>query len=420
MKNKLNMKETINTLIKKLRESNIAKQFAGLMVFIVLTIGTLYGLVECFDRLGWDVLGGISKPITVFFLIVSVVALVWIIIKMALADKKSETIDADVAAKKQDDSIIELLKDTVKLNHFREVIQIGAALRQSTCLKNRNDLRIKIGEYVCIAARECGDVNSEAIALIEDIGNTYLDHGDVENAISRIRSGIELVEGHIRELEGCEPIDETKINDARFIAVRGHRNMANCYSKKNDVYNANSHINSADSHINQLTNEEIKLEVLADLEYSKSKVCRAVSDWNNAIKHLTKSIEHYDELCRSYDSEENKEKRTDSTIKNLRELADLCHIVGKHRDADYYLKLGTERALNNLDYDNYVRMRVIQANAALQYYSDSFKAQFAMEQAGKYIQWVDSKSTIVLYNNALEMMGKQDEQKSNHQGSEED
>ena len=370
------------------------KPFGIFSASFVVLFGAPYAFLEVFDFLDLDPILYIQKNKgLIYLLLITICALISTILQIrsnhALEIQKLKD---DILETQKGESIVEIIRQSSKLGHHNDVIHLGSALRQSTCLKNKNTLKIQIGHLVLEAARQCEDIENEAIAQIEDIGNTHLENGNVDKAIEHISAGIELISEKINGLE-----DGIEADLAYFIAIRGYRNLANCYSLKANETSARQNLNKAKILTANIKENALLLQIQGDLEYAESKISRITANWTHAVEHLNNSIQYYDELCQNFSSPANERKRRESTTKNYRELGDLHFKLNKITAARKALKQGFDNATKNLDYENLVSISLLKATIAKETEPDGEGASLAMQDAEQYIRFVDSPKILKKY-----------------------
>lgn len=321
------------------------------------------------------------------FLIYLVLVVIFALASFIISRKKEDTAEENDQGKSN--PIEEIIRHAWDLGHYKSIILLGDALRQSNCIKNKNNLKLFIGKYVAESAQKIGDVASEATALIEDLGNTYLENREVRKASQSIEKGIKAIErvigGGSRDV--CQ-------DGAYYIAIRGYRNLANSYALNEDKVAAETQLTIARQYTTKMVDEALKLQSLGDIEYSESKISRISADWNGAIGHLNASIEYYDQLCELYPSEENEKKREESTTKNYRELGYLyleTNARSQARDAvDHALKY----AEKNKDYENLVLIYLCKAKLEKKEDPNGTGVSIALSEAEKYAGFVDASSVL--------------------------
>lgn len=383
----ISVRNRIRTVIDKLRKSPMG---VFSLSFSTMFLG-FHGVLEVFERFKIDLLTCFQESTFIIYLfIVIILALIGIIGQMiftnALPQQNTECTNKEQT---NSDSIVEIVRHSFELGHHKDVILLGSALRQSTCLKNKNSIKIQIGHFVLEAARYCGDIETEAIALIEDIGNTHLENGEAPKAIEYISMGLEAITDKIAVLA-----DDCITDSVYYIAIRGYRNLANCYSFNGKENEARQQLTTATTLANKINDQALKLQVMGDLEYAESKVSRITSNWKHTIKHLNKSVDFYDELCKRFPSPENERKRIESTTKNYRELGDAFFNINNYKSARKALQRGFDYATKNLDYENLVSICLLKATIANKTEPEGEGSSLAMSEAEKYIRFVDSPKIL--------------------------
>lgn len=405
------MEVKIHMNIKNKIVSNILVYIKNPMIGIVGIAGSLFSIIEMFEYFGFDFLGIFNNSYIDFFMIVIILYLIGLLLNEKINDEKPNAVDnKQVLLTRNGDSILELLARTMKMARYKEVVQIGEALRKSSCLKNDHTLRIDIGCHVQVAANQCGDMNQEAIALIDDIGNTYLQDGHVKKAIENINKGINIIK---KKIDSSTANNEQDLDEVYYIAVRGYRNLANCYSKNKKIEDATRYIDEACAYIEKISDEEIKLRANGTIEYAKGKKSRTDKKIEDAICHIEKSIEYFNALCIYKDTEDNRAIRNESVIKNYRELGDLYRNVKNIDKAQENLNVGYAIAKEYDDHDNCVTICLIQAEIAMGYTSkhtnkntsndplSGVKAKDAISRAELSLRYIDTQRILDHYERVV-------------------
>ena len=384
----------INRKIQKLRESLLGV-FVASFATMFLAFHTLWQVFMSFNI---NLLAYIPRSdLSIYIFIVILLALTATILQMLSTNKLPQENKEQINS----DSIVQLTRHSLVLGHDKDVILLGSALRQSACLKNKNNTKIQIGHCVLEAARNCNDIEAEATALIEDIGNTHLENGNAKEAIKHIEKGLSVIKEKI-------PVEsnDCAADSVYYIAIRGYRNLANCYSYEKNKDAANEQLAIAKVLKDKIHDKALKLQVMGDLEYAESKISKITSNWQDTIKHLEDSIAYYDKLCEHDDSPENERKRMESTTKNYRELGEAYAMINEPYKARTALKQGSKYATKNLDYENLVSICLLKAMIASETEPDGEGVSLAIKDAEKHIQYVDSPKIIAKFEKTKKKLSK--------------
>ena len=201
----------------------------------------------------------------------------------SLLQEKDQLLAQTKTAQKKSDSIMDMLTYANDNKQYSEVIKIGTSVSDVLWSTSRKELRIKVGTMVAAAAFEVAAMSTNetdidyanrirAKTLIEDIGNTKmcLHENNISDAIIAIQDGLELAREHSYFYE----------------AVRGYRNLANCYAlkaricKKNqqcgqakeELVHAQENVMCAEEIIPSISDENKQAEAHFDVEYAKAKI----------------------------------------------------------------------------------------------------------------------------------------------------
>lgn len=319
--------------------------------------------------------------LVVFYAVAAIlITLVRVIIVLAGNLAESRNLAGELVG--NEDSILSMMKDAESNSRWGEIIKLGNALSEFLWYTSRKKLRVEIGHFVEVAARQSNDTETLARTLIEDLGNTIMTLGDVNQGLTYIKQGI-----NVAEASGHD-----------YLVFRGYRNLANCYSFKKETPNATAALIAAQAAADRLPDERQRIEALGALEYSRCKVFESTGDYAQAIAALDAAVLHYADLRDRYPS--TARSNHDRMVKVYREKA----VV--------YLKMNTETARDlayeacqtglNLaqaaqNYENIVRCSCIMAKLLLD--KDAVPAaEGVMNIAAKNIAKVDQPALLDEFN----------------------
>lgn len=407
--------KSCSSIFRRMKPSSLKKVLMGMGITVTTLIlafirhfNDILGFINNFDARGIDILKPIRESdLIIILLLTSIVCLFAAYLK---ARKGQNTEKPFQSRSSINDSIIDLLDRSMGLKQYNYVVQLGTLLRRAPFLKSNNELRIKIGQTLLVAYREVKDRNNEAATLIEDIGNTFLENDNVEAAIQNIQHGINVINKQCEKL----PLNSDALDDALYILIRGHRNLANCYSyraskdssnKETYKTHATNELKIADDLIASIHSDEKKLPIEGDLLYARNKLDQITDNWDDAISHVKKSIEKYNKLCDSFPSAENERKRNNSTTKNYRELGILYLAKKDYQNACDSLLLGLEHADLTKDYENRVLVNLTFCKAEATFNPAGEEAKHYFQQATQDLPLVDSKKVHTEYEAVKQEFG---------------
>ncbi len=233
-----------------------------------------------------------------------------------------------------------MMKDAESNSRWAEIIKLGTALSEVLWYTSRKRLRVEVGHFLEVAARQTDDYETLARTLIEDLGNTIMGLGDVGQGISYIKQGIKVAEEH----------------SLNYLVSRGYRNLANCYSFKGDTGNARRALTSAIAAAQQVQSSREKLEAIGAIEYAESKVAYTDDKYQEAIDHLDAAVQAYSDLAQQFP--ETSQTNKDRLVKIYREKGVIYLKMGtpETRDRAYAsCQAGLRLAQAAQNYDNIVR-----------------------------------------------------------------
>lgn len=364
----------IPTISPWYRDSKFMK---ALGVTFGTSLGGLFVLYETLDLFKITLPDWTSHPYIVFLLLSLHVCFLRVISGLsaniiARANAQGEPVP---------DSILQILHDAESNSRWNEIVKLGTALTEFLWYTSRKKLRIEVGHIVAMAARQANDSLAEARTLIEDLGNTIMTLGDVDQGISYINRGIKIAEDH----------------GYSFLACRGYRNLANCYSYKGDSTNAIAALTRATDYAQSLTDASSRLDALGAIEYANCKAFEVQKQYADALKALDRAVDYYEQL----------EQLDPSTA-----AANQDRLVKVYRERSVvYLQMGTDDSIdraadacqtalqlahNSQSFENVVRCCCILGRIYL--HQDAISAaEGVMSIAAKNVAHIDSPKILDEY-----------------------
>lgn len=346
--------------------------------------GTLGGLLLLYQGLEWF---GVTLPFDMatsapFFLLVAIIlTLIRIIDRLAVenAALRNRPQDVPVVAP---DSILQMMKDAESNSRWGEIIKLGNALSEVLWYTSRKRLRIEVGHFLELAARQTGDMETLARTLIEDLGNTIMGMGDPVQGIAYITQGIKIAED----------------NDLHALSARGYRNLANSHSLRGDTRSAAEALVRAHQFADKLPNDKEKLEALGSISYAESKIHRENGDYPKALASLDHAIQNYTELQEAYPNTAASNK--DRLVKIFREKGVLYLKMSSPDSQDQAyenFQAGLKIAQETQNHDNIVRCCSLMAQILVGKGAVP-AAEGLMNIAAQSISRIDSPGVLDEYN----------------------
>lgn len=400
---------SFSSFVKQTVRHFTKKEFIAILGSLLTLSATVVGLLSDLESINIHIVELICQSqLSVFCLLALIGFLVVLLIVFCKNDNSEKHV---IGTKNFNESIILLLDHSTRFEEYHYVIQLGTLLRQSPFIKSDNELRIKIGQTLAFAYHNLADRINEATTYIEDIGNSYLESGDVSAAIDNIQHGIEVVTKQCQKL----PPKSDSLDDALYIQIRGYRNLANCYSyrakntpqsKESDKRLATVAIENAEKLVTQIQSEEKKLAIIGDLYYAQSKISQISKNWDNAIVHVQTSIDSYEKLRKQFSSDANKRKCNESVIKNYRELGNLYLQKEEYQEARDNLLIGLEKAKQLKDYENQVLIYLLYCRIEMATDPNGQQAKHFFDLADEVLLLVDSKKVYQEYYNVKKVFNR--------------
>lgn len=347
-------------------------------------IGTLGGLLLLYqglDRFKVPLPFDVSTSVVLFLLLATILTLIRVIDRLAVdnAALLNRPPEAQVAAP---DSILQMMKDAESNSRWGEIIKLGNALSEVLWYTSRKRLRIDVGHFLEVAARQTGDNETLARTLIEDLGNTIMGMGDPVQGIAYITQGVKIAEE----------------NQLHALSARGYRNLANSYSLRGDTKNATIALAKARQFADKLPNERERLEALGSISYAQSKIHREKWEYPEALAALDDAIQNYTALQAAYPNTAASNK--DRLVKIFREKG-VIHLKMSTPDAQDKAydecQAGLKIAQETQNHDNIVRCCSLMAQILLGKGAVP-AAEGLMNIASQSISRIDSPGVVDEYN----------------------
>lgn len=345
-----------------------------------LSLGSMWLVYEVLDYFTLPLPWSLSSSFPFFVAVSLFIALCRMI--ASLAASLALATGARQPAEHPSDSILAMMKDAESNSRWGEIIKLGSALSEVLWYTSRKKLRVEIGHFLEVAARQTNNYETLARTLIEDLGNTIMGLGDVNQGINYIKQGIEVAEVH----------------DFHFLTARGYRNLANCYSYKGQSARARAALADASAATRKISSPREKLEADGAIAYAESKISLTDAEYPDAIAHLDRAVRIYSDLADRFPETANANR--DRLVKIHREKGVIYLKIGTNdaQDAAYAsCQTGLQLAQATNNYDNIVRCCCIMADILLGKGAVP-AAEGIMNIAAKNISKIDTPSIVVEHN----------------------
>lgn len=420
---------------KLLRLNNTQKtvvKYGGIIIGTAPIVSGVYGFLK--DRFHVDMLSYFQSDVVAFLMIVVITILIASFIvfifdhnkrvaalSIAASDlkeskKEIEKLKCQISglevSKKQieeqlrqenstqfkNDSIMDMLTYANANKQYREVIKIGTAVGDVLWSISRKELRIAVGEKVRAAASalatsstNISDIDDakriEAKTLIEDIGNTKmcLDTDNVDEAIKDIEEGITIAED----------------NGYHFEAIRGHRNLANCYALMKNFDGARNEVSIAQKAIEQLSDPKDKAMAEFDVTYANVKISKDTGKHAEAIALLDHCIDIY--INQLTQDQAARQAYADRLVKIYREKGVIYNSMpGMQNKAREAFEQGLTHAKDRQNHEDTVRCctHLIELQTKYRFAGLDNKVPHWIKDAEENIPMVDTQKHIDAYRKA--------------------
>lgn len=341
------------------------------------SLWSIYAILNYFKvKLPWSL--GTSLP---FFIAASIVVAMARII-VTLSNNLATAIQSRQPVPMHNDSIIDMMKDAESNSRWGEIIKLGTALSEALWYTSRKRLRVDVGHFLEVAARQTNNHEILARTLIDDLGNTIMGLGDVNQGISYIKQGIKIAEE----------------NGLHYLIARGYRNLANCYSFKGDTASARRALANASAAAQQIPSQREQLDAIGAIKYAESKIAYTDGKYQEAIDQLNSAIQIYSDLAKQFP--ETSDANKDRLVKIHREKGVIYLKMGAPDSQDKAYascQVGLQLAQVSQNYDEIVRCCCLMASILLD--KDAVPtAEGMMNIASNNIARIDTPSIIDEYN----------------------
>lgn len=353
----------------------------GILIAFWASLAAMWLIYEILDyfkvSLPWSLQASLPFFIAAALLVAMARTITALSAKLSLATRPTPVKEAS------SDSILSMMKDAESNSRWGEIIKLGTALSEVLWYTSRKKLRVEVGHFLEVAARQTDNHEALANTLIEDLGNTIMGLGDVNQGISYIQQGIEVAEAH----------------GLHFLAARGYRNLANCYSFKGESARARAALTKAHAEAQQIREPQKKMEAAGAIVYAESKLAFTDGKFPEAIARLDEVARIYSDLARQFP--ETATKNNDRIVKIHREKGVVYLRMGTPdaQDKAYAsCQTGLRLAQATQNYDIIVRCCCIMARILLDKAAVP-AAEGMMNIAANNIAKIDTPAIIEEYHN---------------------
>lgn len=250
--------------------------------------------------------------------------------KQRVATPGSEDIDL---MRKDLISAIEKAHDAER---HEEVIRFGSALNRPLFVSGNHAARLRIGKLVEDAAVTSGEEKVQAEMLIDAIGWSYVELGDLDSGEKSIQHGLELA----------------IIMSEEFLISRAYRHLGAIERRRNeppDYGKAKEYFTTALEHALKLPMGAYRAEATAGCYYATASLNFHQKDYQEAIRNLDRAIADFSECGKST-----------GVTRSMTKKADACIALGRQHEAKDLLR----KALSRAKKDSF-RNQVVRASIGL-------------------------------------------------------
>ncbi|MGC4759260.1 tetratricopeptide repeat protein [Micromonospora trifolii] len=356
------------------------KFWKGTFLAFWISLASMWLIYEILDHFSVKLPWSLQRSLPFFVLLSLLVAVMRIIGE--LSGRLALAAQSQRPAHVPSDSILAMMKDAESNSRWGEIIKLGSALSEVLWYTSRKKLRIEVGHFLEVAARQTNNNETLARTLIEDLGNTTMGLGEVNQGITYIKQGIKVAED----------------NGLPFLASRGYRNLANCYSFKGDTGKARAALAKASVATQSIGSQREQLEANGAIAYAKSKIAFTDGDYEDALAALDETLKIYSDVALQFP--ETAAANKDRIVKIHREKGVIYLEVGTPEALDQaYVscQTGLQLAQATQNYETIVRCCCLMAQILLGKEAIS-AAEGIMNIAANNVSKIDTPAVIDDYN----------------------
>jgi|SRR5882724_11937567 len=181
-------------------------------------------------------------------------------------------------------SLVDALGSALHERNYADVIRIGIALTRPLFEEGKFSIRLKIGKIIEEAAALGGRKDVQVIALIDAIGWSLVEMGEVDEAKGHIEHGIVLSEetGQV------------------FYRAKGQRHLGVIYRRKGDYERARAFYQTSMSTAESVQDVHERDALVAGLHYAFASLFYHTGEYSNAMEFVDKAITSFTTLNDEY------------------------------------------------------------------------------------------------------------------------
>jgi tetratricopeptide (TPR) repeat protein len=215
-------------------------------------------------------------------LVICLIALIILIISIMFAYKRLCNLKPIQNINSNEVTLVDEIVSSIKGLHdkgsHKEVVRLCEVLSRPLWLSGKYLSRIELGKFLEDSAASLGLKPNQATALIDDMGWTSVVVGKKDEGIKNIQSGI-------RVASNC--------ND-NYLIAKGYRHLGTISLRYEAKPNkAAQHFKCAQKHALLITENTLKKEMEAGINFNLAEVFLEISDFDRALKFVKQSQQTY-------------------------------------------------------------------------------------------------------------------------------
>lgn len=251
-----------------------------ILATFIIAYGALWTFFEVGKYLGWTLLeqtGFLGQSIMITTSALATAIVLWLrgYLRISISFGAEQISENGKALGAMESAVIKHIRDAYKKEQFPSVVRFGRSISRHLFVEGFYNLRLEIGELVEDSALKAGDKESQAAALIDDIGWTLVLLRKYEQATTQIKHGLDVASG---------------ISDYYWIA-KAHRHFGAMNVVNKEYKDAIGYFEEALKPAEKITDENKRKEMKAGILYDMSMVEYYEGIYDKAWEYCNKSLD---------------------------------------------------------------------------------------------------------------------------------
>jgi len=237
----------------------------------------LWGFIEAASEFGWKPFEdmGISALPWLILLSLYIGIFIHVIYESRVANDGILPPKGEMA-----EALLNQLRSYAESRDYASAIRFGAALSRPLWLSGEYRARIEVGQIVENAAATLGNERAQAVALIDDVGWTYVALRQFDEAEKNVEHGKQIA---------------LRISDY-YLVAKAIRHLSGIAIEKKRFVEAVELLKEAAAEAEKIEDKQDKQEMTAGMEYGLSIAYWMKGELKEARKHCIRAKEMYEEM----------------------------------------------------------------------------------------------------------------------------